>query len=98
MSLAAPLIAAFIHSICVFERGIRLYNAEIGGIYFHNTPPNLRLREYIFTIIGACCAPALLTFLALLPFRKRILHRWLIWSGFIVLWTWVLFEMEIAIK
>jgi hypothetical protein len=102
MSLAAPLIAACIHSLCVFEHGIRLYNAEIGGIYFHGSmppypQPSLSFGEYILAVIGACGIPAIPTFLVLLPFRKRALYRWLIWTGFVVLWTWVLFQMEVAI-
>ena len=33
MSLAAPWIAAYMHSSFVFRRGIRLYNAEAGGAF-----------------------------------------------------------------
>jgi hypothetical protein len=102
MSLAAPLIAACFHSLCVFERGIRLYNAEIGGIYFHGSmppypQPNLSLAGSIFALIGACGVPAIPTFLVLLPFRKRALYRWHVWVSFIILWTWVLFQLEVAI-
>src|SRR5215470_731246 len=39
MALSAPMIAGYIHSICVFHRGIRLYNAEIGGIFFNGSIP-----------------------------------------------------------
>jgi hypothetical protein len=102
MSLAAPLIAVWIHSVCVFERGIRFYNAEIGGIYFHGSmppypQPNISLFGYVLALVGACGIPAIPTFLVLLVFRKRAFYRWLTWAGFIILWTWVLFQMEIAI-
>jgi hypothetical protein len=102
ISFAAPLIAAYIHSLYVFERGFRLYNAEIGGIYFHGSmppypPPVLSLVDYILALIGACGIPAIPTFLVLLAFRKRALYYWLVWAGFIALWTWLLFQMEIAI-
>jgi hypothetical protein len=95
MSLAAPAIAACIHSICVFHRGIRLYNAEIGGAYFHGSNGQPGLLS-ILTFIGACGVPAIPTFLVLLPFRRRAFYRWLVWSAFIVLWTWLFFKSEIA--
>jgi hypothetical protein len=101
ISLAAPLIAACIHSLYVFWRGIRLYNAEIGGIYFNGSmppypQPSLSLADSILALIGVCVIPAIPTFLVLLAFRKRALYCWLVWAGFIVLWTWLLFQMEIA--
>jgi hypothetical protein len=104
MSLAAPLIAAWIHSYCVFERGFRLYNAEIGGIFFRGVsgsmPPYQQPSigfEDILTLISGCGIPAIITFLVLLPFRRRALYRWLVWAGCILLWTWVLFQIEISI-
>jgi hypothetical protein len=86
MALAAPLIAALIHSSCVFQSGIRFYNAEIGG---------LDVRS-ILTLVGGCGIPAIPTFFGLLPFRQRAMLRWLVWIAFIFLWTWLLFKMEIA--
>jgi hypothetical protein len=104
MSIAAPLIATYIHSAWVFHSDYRLYNAEIGGIFFRGVSgsmppfqePSIGLRD-ILTLISGCGIPAILTFLALLPFRRRTLYRWIIWTGFIALWTWLLFQMEIAI-
>jgi hypothetical protein len=99
MSLGAPLIAASIHSLCVFQRDFGLYNAEIGGAYFGGSgaveQPGLLT---VFEFLGACGIPAIPTFLVLLPFRKRVVHRWLVWAGFIVLWTWFFFKSEFAIR
>jgi hypothetical protein len=92
MSMAAPWIAAYIHSACVFHRGTRLYNAEIGGAF-------LRSGTSLGTIlvwITLCAVPAMPTFLLLLAFRKRIVYRWFAWACCVALWTWVCFKMEIA--
>jgi hypothetical protein len=97
MAIAAPAIAACIHSLCVFHSGFRLYNAEIGGVYFHDYgaawQPGLLS---ILSFIGACGVPAIPTFLVLLPFRRRTLYRWIVWTLFIVLWMWMFFKMEFA--
>lgn len=95
MSIAAPVIAACIHSIWVFHRGFRLYNAEIGGAYFHQNIGQTGLLGILF-FIGFCGIPAIPTFLILLPFRRRTFYRWIVWSAFIFLWTWLFFKMEIA--
>jgi hypothetical protein len=97
MSLAAPAIAACIHSICVFHRGWRFYNAEIGGAYFLGSSDHPGLVS-IFSFIAACAVPAIPTFLVLLPFRRRAFYRWIVWSAFIVLWTWLFFKSEFAIS
>ena len=104
MSIAAPLIAAWIHSLCVFERGFELYNAEIGGIYFHGVSGSMPPYQQpvagwrdIVTMFSGCGVPAILTFLVLLPFRRRALYRWPVWAASIVLWIWLLFQMEITI-
>lgn len=102
MSFAAPLLAAWIHSFYVFEYGFRFYNAEIGGIYFRGSmppysQPGLSFTEASLVVISGCSVPAVPTFLVLLLFRKRVLHRWLVWAGFVILWTGVLFQLEIAI-
>jgi hypothetical protein len=105
MALAAPAIAVAIHSGYVLHSGYRLYNAEVGGAYFHGSgegyghgPGYGPLGFWlILTYLGGCGVPAIPTFLALLPFRKRALYRWLVWAGCIILWTWLLFQMEIAI-
>jgi hypothetical protein len=88
MAIASPLDAALIHSYCVYESGIRLYNAQIGetGV------------GAIIRLVSFCCIPGFPTFLALLPFRRRALLRWLVWAGSIFVWTAILFQMEIAIR
>ena len=102
MSLAAPWIASYIHSWCVFHYTYRFYNADIGGIYFHGDmppypPPSMRWWGIFLIGIGGCGVPAIFTFLGLLPFRKRASYRWIVWAGFIILWTWLFFKMDIAI-
>lgn len=97
MSLAAPVAAACIHSVCVFHRGFRLFNAEIGGPYFHEGGPNWQPGILTFLhLSAACCIPAFLTFLGLLQFRGRVVHRWVVWLLFIILWTWLDFKMVSA--
>lgn len=100
MSVTAPWIAAYIHSACVFHRGFRLYNAEVGGTYFHGSMPPYpqpSLGWVLLSWIGGCGVPAILTFLLLLPFRKRVVFRWLLWVWCIAIWTWVCFKVEYAI-
>ena len=98
MAFAAPVIAAFIHSFCVYERGFGLYNAEIGGSYFHGTgavePWSIRRIFELLMLLGIAAIP---TFLTLLPFRKRTLHLRIVWVGFVALWTGALFQTEIVI-
>jgi hypothetical protein len=98
MALAAPWIAAYIHSAFVFHEGFRLYNAEIGGIYFHGNYLMTRQLSLssILTWVGGCGLPATLTFLALLPCRSSLVFRWIVWAGFIALWTFACFQLEIA--
>ena len=98
MSLSAPWIAAFIHSACVFRRGIRLYNAEVGGIFFNGSMPPYPqpgLGSVLLWISG-CAVPAALTFLFLVFLRRRAAYRWLAWVCFVALWTWACFKTEIA--
>jgi hypothetical protein len=90
MSLAAPWIAAGIHSVCVFRSGIRFYNAEIWRLY--EQPDFLGVLVWI----GGFSVPGLVTFLILLPFRKLMLLRWIIWTCCILLWVGAFFKMEIA--
>jgi hypothetical protein len=89
MAIAAPLIAALVHSTCVFQSGIRFYNAQIWGLDGFRS---------ILAFIGGCGIPAIPTFLVLLRFRHQALARWLVWMAFIILWTWLLFKMEYAIQ
>ena len=104
MSFSSPLIAAYIHSVCVFQRGFRLYNAEIGGKYFlgvNGSMPPYQLPSFglgdILALISGCAIPGILTFLIILSFRQRALYRWIVWTGFIVIWTWTLFQMEVSL-
>lgn len=99
MAIAAPMNAALIHSYCVYERGIRFYNAEIGGEYFHpsGTVGPTGLLAFFNLMLG-CGILGIPTFLALLPFRKRPLIRWLVWTGSIFLWTAMFFQMEITLR
>jgi hypothetical protein len=66
MSLAAPWIAACIHSVWVFHRGTGLYNAEVGGLYFHGRGPFPAATLWsLLPFIGACgvyAIPTLLVF------------------------------------
>jgi hypothetical protein len=94
MSLAAPWIAAYIHSACVFHRGIRLYNAEIGGTFFRDSTQSG--WGTILMWVGLCAIPAMPTLLLLLALRKRVALRWLAWFCCIALWTWMCFKMEVA--
>ncbi len=96
MSMAAPWIAAYIHSEYVFRRGIRLYNAEVGGIFFRGSTQSS--AGTVLMWIALCAVPALPTLLLLLAFRKRGVYRWLAWICAIALWTWVCFKMEIAYR
>jgi hypothetical protein len=97
MSFLAPLTAAFIHSIFVFQGGLRFYNAEIGGIYFLCNEGQSSLRAIILLVV-VCGVPAIPTFFVLIPFKKRALYRWVVWIGFVMLWTWFYFQTEIALK
>jgi len=92
MSLSAPVISALIHSACVFQSGIRFYNAELWRLSEH-----LSLLDVI-SWIGGFGFPGLITFLVILPFRKSAVNSWMIWIGFVALWTFLLFKMEYAIN
>jgi hypothetical protein len=98
ISLAAPWIAAFVHSADVYRRGLRLYNAQIGGFYFDSMgmarqPDASEVVRWILV----CSIPAIPTFLVLLPFRKRPMYLRAAWICLVVFWTWVYFKSEIAI-
>jgi hypothetical protein len=85
-ALASPLIAAFIQSVCVFRSDFRLYQAMIGGAYFHSVE-NPGLVSTIGVLIY-CCIFAIPVFFVLLPFRKRVFYRWLIWMASTAFLTW----------
>lgn len=97
MSFAAPITAAFIHSAWVFHRGIRLYNAEIGGAYFHGAGPVPPFNALsVLACVSGLAIPAIPTFLVLLSARKRASLRWIIWAGSVALWTFMFFKTEVA--
>jgi len=99
MALTAPAIAQCIHSVCVFLRGYRPYNAEIGGAFFHHgSGIDDQSGTAILRFLGGCGLAAIPTLLALLPFRRQTRYRWLVWTGFIAIWTWALFSLEVAVK
>src|SRR5438270_8361104 len=63
MSLAAPLIAACIQSVYIFRSDHWIYQAVIGGAYFHAVE-----KPGLFTllfIVGSCGVFAVPTFLML---------------------------------
>jgi hypothetical protein len=93
---AAPAIAILIHSLVVYDRGLTLYNAQIGGGYFFDG--SRESFDHILLLATACTIPAIPTFLALLPFRTRTILRWCVWMASVSLWTWLLFKSEFAIK
>ena len=100
MALAAPWTAGCIHSVSVYRRGTRLYNAEVGGIFFGGgmtlyAPPTL--GDVLFWL-GGLVVPTAVTFVALLFVRKQAAYRWLVWICFAALWTLVCFKTEIAIS
>jgi hypothetical protein len=86
LAVMAPLIAACIQSVSVFRRDHWIYQALIGGAYFHEVQ-NPRLAT-IVQVIFYCGIFAIPTFLVLLPFRKRAFYRWLVWIGSIAISTW----------
>jgi hypothetical protein len=98
MSMAALWIAAFIHSLHVIRSGFRLYNAEIGGIYFRPDASNPPMALTVLASFVGSILPAIPTFLVLVPFRNRPEYRWVIWACSIGLWTWCCFKMEIAYR
>jgi hypothetical protein len=95
LALAAPLIAACIQSVCVFRSDHWIYQALIGGAYFHAVEkPGLAT---IVFILGSCVVFGIPTFLVLLPVRKRVLYRWLVWIAAIAVWTLLCFSTEVYV-
>lgn len=98
MSVAAPVIAGCIHSLDVILRGFRLYNAEIGGAYFHNSGWEEQSIAITFLrFVSFCVIPAVPTFAVLLIFRKRPQLCRAVWVGIVALWIWFYFSMEVSI-
>ena len=99
MSIAAPVVAGSIHSLCVFQRDFRLYNAEVGGDFFWNGAVGRESLTVAFlAFVCRCLVPALVTFAVLLPLRKRPQICRGAWIGVVVLWTWFLFSAEVATR
>ena len=98
MAMAAPLVAAEIHSLWVFHQDFRLYNAEIGGSYFLNMGGKVDWTRGVCLWVMGCGMPGFLMFCGLMPLRRSAWYRWLVWLGCVGLWTNVLFQMEFAIK
>jgi hypothetical protein len=96
MALSAPLIAALIQSVCVFLSDHRVYQALIGGAYSGH--PYSGGAYSIGFVLGFCVIFGIATFLALSPFRKRVLYRWLVWIAAIAVWTWLCFTIEVELK
>jgi len=96
MSLMAPLIGAGIQSIWVFQSDHWIYQAAIGGAYFHAVEqPGVSTTRFIFCSCGGLAIP---TYLILLALPQRALYRWLAWMVAIAVWTWFYFASEITIK
>lgn len=93
---AAPVTAVLLHSLWVFLRGRRLYNAEIGGAYFFNG--SSLTFSHLVVLFGDCAVAAIPVFVVLIFLRKRTVHRWLAWATCVFLWTWFLFSNEVAIR
>ena len=100
MAFSAPWISALVHSAWVFHRGTRLYNAEVGGVFFDPSQPPYPQPTLgtAFLWISRCAAPAGLTLVVLLFFRKRTAYRWLAWGCLVALWTWACFKTETAYR
>ena len=100
MSFAAPMLAAFIHSISALHRGIRLYNAQVGGTYFQGGPGTFGgLGPWeIVGFLWGCAVLAVPTFLVVLWLRPHPFSRRIVWIGCAAFWTWFLFKCEYAVR
>ena len=92
LALAAPVATALIHSTFVFRSGIRSYNAALWVFSGQHGLPDVLIWAATLSVEG------LLTFLALLPFRRLGLYRWPAWVLCIALWTFLLSKMEVAVS
>jgi hypothetical protein len=88
--MAAPWLAACIHSAIVFHSGIRFYNAELWRL------ADARTLTDILAWVGIFGAPGAITFLILLPFRKSKRLQWVFWICSVLFWLEILIQMEIA--
>jgi len=95
LALAAPLIAACIQSICVIRGDHWIHQALIGGAYFRD----MEKRGFdTIVFLASCVINGAFTLLALVPFQKRALYRWLAWLAAIAFWTWIYFITAWGIK
>ena len=90
MAFSAPIIAALIHSICVFQSGIRFYNAELWQLR------DVQNLQSVFAWLGGFGLFGAVTFLIILPFQKTIWSRWIVWICAVALWTIYLFKTEVV--
>jgi len=96
MAYAAAIVAAYIHSLLVFHRGTRLYQAEIGGFYFNSIEllhnDSSFVKNYLWRFFLGNGVIAFPSFLVLLLFRRtRVLYRWMVLIIIIAVWTCVFF-------
>jgi hypothetical protein len=102
MSLAAPWLAAYLHSAWVYQRGFRIYNAEVGGKYFLNQGYGYGSMEPgiggLIDWVEGCGILSLIIFLGILWLKHRTRSRWVVWGCFVALWTFLLFQNEVAVK
>lgn len=100
LAFAAPAIASLIHSIYVYQRGYRFYNAEAGGDYFLEMLRGGEASSFLPVLIwlADCCVYAIPAFVVLLLFRKRPVYFWAVWGICIGLLTWLFFDTEFAIQ
>jgi hypothetical protein len=91
LAFASPLIAACIQSLYVFWSDHWIYQALIGGAYFHTVEkPGVATMLFIFVYCGVLAIPTLAWLLVL---RKRTIARWVGWIGSTALWTWFYFDL-----
>jgi len=103
MAYTVPFTAALIHSVYVFHRGTRLYQAEIGGPYIDDLRgldiSKVPILNYFFLFLIWSCIITVLPFLILWFFRrKRDLYRWIVWIVLTALWTWFDFATAVVLK
>ena len=89
MSIAAPAIAGFVRYCCIpipgdFHTGMFSYSVE-----------NLDLDEFS-SLLNLCSILVIPTFLVLLPFRRRVLFRWMTLVCCTILWTLLLSRIGFA--
>ena len=89
MSIAAPAIAGFIRCCCTRIAG----DFHLGTLSY--SVDNLDLDGFSI-ILNLCSILVIPTFLVLLPFRRRVLFRWMTWMCCTILWTLLLSRIGFA--